>query len=123
MGLKIITDDRYVTVYRQDKTSQNGNPYTQYSLGVSSKNVNDEWVNGFIDCQFKKGVEVPNKAKISIANSFYNVTEYNGKKYYKIFILDFEVVEGGEVPQNNPSGEEWMQVPDGIDDSDGLPFQ
>ena len=123
MGLKIITDDRYVTVYRQDKTSQNGKAYTQYSLGVSSKNANDEWVNGFIDCQFKKGVEVPNKAKISIANSFYNVTEYNGKKYYKIFILDFEVVEGGEVPQNNPSGEEWMQVPDGIDDSDGLPFQ
>lgn len=122
MGLKIITDDRYVTVYRQDKTSQNGKAYTQYSLGVSSKNANGEWVNGFIDCQFKKDVEVPNKAKISIINSFYNVTEYNGKKYYKIFILDFEVMESGEMPApTNVSSDGFMNIPDGLED-EGLPF-
>ena len=39
-----------------------------------------------------------NKAKIEIANSFYTVSEYNGKKYTKLFILDFTVTEDGEGP-------------------------
>lgn len=121
MGLKIITDDRYVTVYRQDKTSQNGKAYTQYSLGIASKNANGEWVNGFIDCQFKKGTDIPNKAKIEITNSFYTVSEYNGKKYNKLFVLDFTITEGGESNQPAPTGnEEWMNIPDGVDE--GLPF-
>lgn len=123
MGLKIITDGKPVTVYRQDKTSQNGVAYTQYSLGVSSKNTNDEWVNGFIDCQFKKGVEVSNKAKIEISNSFYTVNEYNGKKYYKLFILDFNVVEQGEVKQlaPTPNGDMgFMNIDTDLDE--GLPF-
>ncbi len=121
MGLKVITDGKAVTVFRQDKTSQNGVPYTQYSLGISSKNANGEWVNGFIDCQFKKDVQVNNKAKIEIANSFYTVNEYNGKKYYKLFIMDFNVVENGEsqhVPQVDDS---FMSIADDMDES-GLPF-
>ena len=105
MGLKVITDDKPVVVYRQDKTSSNGAAYTQYSIGVSSKNASGEWVNGFIECQFKKGVNIANKSKISISNSFYTVTEYNGKKYYKLFIMDFNVVEDGNgftpAPNNN----------------------
>ena len=123
MGLKIVTDERNVTVYRQDKTSQNGTPYTQYSLGVSSKNANGEWVNGFIDCQFKKNVDVPNKSKISISNAFYTVNEYNGKKYYKIFVMDFEIVEQGEVPKPAPApnDNEWLNIPDNLDDS-SFPF-
>ncbi len=121
MGLKVVTDGRPVTVYRQDKTSQNGTQYTQYSLGFASKNSNNEWTNGFIDCVFRKGTEVNNKAKIEITNSFYTVNEYNGKKYIKVFILDFTVIDEGEVRQPaQVSNDGFMNIPDGIDA--GLPF-
>ena len=79
MGLRITTDGKPVTVYRQDKTANSGTTYQQYSLGVASKDKDGNWVNGFIDCQFKKGVDVANKAKINITNGFYIVSEYNGK--------------------------------------------
>ena len=64
MGLVIKTDGKPVTVVRQDKTSSQGNAYTQYSLMVSSKNTDGAWVSGFIDAQFKKGVDIANKTKI-----------------------------------------------------------
>lgn len=107
-------------VYRQDKTSQAGNPYTQYSLGVSSKDKDGNWVNGFLECQFKKGVEVANKAKIKINNAFYTVSEYNGKKQYKIFVMDFEVVEPGEGQPAPAPDTSFMQIPTDMGD---LPFK
>ena len=119
MGLVIKTDGKPVMVVRQDKTSSNGKAYTQYSLMVSSKNTEGAWISGFIDCQFKKGVEVANKTKININNSFYTVNEYNGKKYIKLFVLDFEVAEPGEAPQTVDS-DGFMNVVEGI--SEELPF-
>ena len=98
MGLKTVTDGKAVTVYRKDRDTQNGGKFTTYCIGIASKDKEGNWVNGFLDCQFKKGVEVNNKAKIEIANSFYTVNEYNGKKYTKLFILDFTVTEDGEAP-------------------------
>lgn len=124
MGLVVKTDNKPVTVYRQDKTSNNGVAYTQYSLGVSSKDKDGNWVNGFIDCQFKKAdvEKITNKCKINISNSFYTVNEYNGKKYLKLFVLDFEVAEDGEKPQDAPapSSDEFLNIPDGL--ADELPF-
>ena len=121
MGLKIITDDKPVTVYRIDKETQSGYKYSTYSLGVSSKNVDGSWLNGFIDCQFKKGVEVPNKSKIIINNSFYTVSEYNGRKFYKVFITDFAMAEENEQakPVSASNIDDWMSIPDGAEE---LPF-
>ena len=116
MGLKIITDGKPVTVVRQDKTSSAGNAYTQYSLMVSSKNTDGAWVSGFIEAQFKKGVDIANKTKINITNAFYTVNEYNGKKYTKIFVLEYDVAEAGEATKTDS----FVDVDlDGIQD---LPF-
>ena len=120
MALKVITDGKPVSVYRQDKVSSSGNAYTQYSIGVSSKNTEGNWVQGFIECAFRKGTDIPNKAKIEITNSFYTVNEYNGKKYLKLFVLDYTVVEGGQ-PAPAPNDNEWLNIPDNLDDS-SLPF-
>ncbi|MBO5921944.1 MAG: hypothetical protein J6Q48_06105 [Bacteroidaceae bacterium] len=117
MGLKVTTDGKPVTVYRKEKDTQNGGKFTTYSIGISSKDKDGNWVNGYLDAQFKKGVEVAHKAKINISNSFYTVNEYNGKKYTKIFVMDFEVVDPGEV-QSNDTG--FMNIPDGLDEE--LPF-
>lgn len=124
MGLKVITDGKAVTVYRKDRTSSAGLTYSTYSLGVSSKNQEGAWVNGFVDCQFKKGVSVPHKAKINITNSFYTVREYNDKKYVSLFVLDYEIVSTeNAVAQNPPAGDqEWMNIPGGFG-GDELPFK
>lgn len=120
MGLKVITDGKPVTVYVKDKQTQNGGTFKSYSVAIASKDRDGNWVNGYLDCQFKKGVEIFNKAKINITNSFYTVSEYQGKKYLKLFVLEFDVVEEGEKPQTVSGGEEWMNVPDLADED--FPF-
>lgn len=121
MGLKIITDGKPVTVYRQDKTSQAGNPYTTYSVGVASKNTDGSWVNGFQTCLFKKGVELNHKAKIEITNSFFTVNEYNGVKQLRLFILDFTVVDAGEQKPVVNANDDFMNINMEVDEE--VPFQ
>lgn len=121
MGLKITTEQSPVMVFVNERQTQNGS-FKMYSIGVSSKDKDGNWVNGFIDCQFKKGVELNNKAKIEISNSFYTVNEYNGKKYTKLFILDFTVVEDGEVSQPAPAPNGDMGFMNIDTDMDSLPF-
>ena len=123
MGIKCVTDSKPVTVVRKDGVSQSGKAYTMYSLMYSFKNANEEWKNVFVDAQFRKGTDLANKSKINITNAFMTGSEYNGNTKPKIFVLDFEVVEGGNQSAPAPSGDMgFMNIPDGIDDSDGLPF-
>lgn len=120
MGLTVTTDNKPVTVVRKDGVSQNGKAYTMYSPMYSFKNANEEWKNVFVDCQFRKGTDLVNKTKINITNAFMTGSEYNGNTKPKIFVLDFEVVEGGQpVPAPNDDG--FMSIPDGLEDG-GLPF-
>lgn len=123
MGLKVITDGRPVTVFANEKETQNGGKFTTYTISIASKDRDGNWVNGYIDCQFKKGVAIESKSKINITNSFYTVSEYNGKKYTKLFILDFEVVESPQqVPPPAPTNNSgWLDIPDNVGDE--LPFQ
>ena len=120
MGLIVTTDGKPVTVYVNEKQAQSGNAFKTYSISVASKDRDGNWVNGYLDCQFKKAdaERISNKCKIEISKSFYTVNEYNGKKYLKLFVLDFNVVEDGQTSQNNGG---WMDVPDfGADE---LPFE
>ena len=120
MGLKIETDGKAVTVIRKDGVSQNGKAYTMYSLMYSFKN-GEEWKNVFVDAQFRKGTDLANKSKINIANAFMTGSEYNGNTKPKIFVLDYEVVEGSQ-PAPAPNGDMgFMQIP--ADCQEELPFQ
>lgn len=122
MSLKCITEKGPVTVYAKERATQNGGKFTTYCVGVASKDKDGNWVNGFIDCNFKKDVVVNNKAKIEIGNSFFTVSEYNGKKYTKLFITDFTIVEQGEAQNVGQSvdADGFVNIPDGIDEE--LPF-
>lgn len=126
MGIKLTSDDRGVKIFRKDGTSSSGNPYTLYSMSVSSKDIKGEWVNGYLDCAFKKGVEVNNKALIKINNAFPTVNEYNGKKTIRYMITDFEVLEQDDAPPEQVSldsvaNDGFMNIPDNVDD-DAMPF-
>ena len=121
MGLKIVTDDKPVTVVRKDGTSQSGKAYTMYSLMYPFKNSNDEWKNVFIDAQFRKGTDLANKSKINVTNSFMTGSEYNGNTKPKIFVLDYTVVDGGNVQATvAPSDDGFMNIPDSLEDE--MPF-
>ena len=120
MGLVIKTDSKTVTVVRKDGVSQSGKAYTMYSLMYSFKNANEEWKNVFVDAQFRKGTDLANKSKINITNAFMTGSEYNGNTKPKIFVLDYEVVEGNQ-PAPAPNDNEWLNIPDNLDDS-SLPF-
>lgn len=124
MGLKIITEQTTVTVYVNERQTQNGS-FKTYSIGVSSKDKDGNWVNGFLPCNFRKGTDIANKSKITISNSFPTVRKYTDKTGTErteigIFVLDYEVVEGGNHPAPAPNGDGFMNIPDGIDAE--LPF-
>ncbi len=121
MGLKIESDGKPVTVIRKDGTSQSGKAYTMYSLMYSFKNASEEWKNVFVDAQFRKGTDLANKSKINITNAFMTGSEYNGNTKPKIFVLDYEVVEGGNQPAPASNDAKWMNIPDNLEDN-GLPF-
>lgn len=112
-------EDRPVTIYRFDNTSKNGNPYTTYSMGASSKDKDGNWVNGYVPVQFRFGTDIPNKAKIRINDFSFNATEYNGKVTVKPMIWEYEIVEEGEKPKTDNDG--FMDIPDNIDAE--LPFR
>ena len=124
MGLKIITEQTPVTVFANEKQTQNGT-FKTYSIGVSSKDKDGNWVNGFLPCNFRTGTEIANKSKINITNSFPTIRKYTDKTGTErteigIFVLDYEVVEGSQ-PSPAPNDNEWMNIPDDLDDS-SLPF-
>lgn len=118
MGLIISTDEKGVKVIRKDGTSKAGNPYTMYSLMIPVKN-GDEWTNVFIDAGFRKGVDLANKSKIIIKEAFMTGNSFNGKTSPKIFVLDYEVLEGGESAPK-PSADDFLMIPDGADEF--MPF-
>lgn len=101
-----ITADK-VKVFRYD----NGN-FPKYSIGISSKDKDGNWVSAYMDIKFKKGVEIADRTDIKIKNSFFVVEEYKGTKYIKIMVTDFEIV--GE--QNTG----FMDIPDTLEAE--LPF-
>ena len=113
MGLTFKSDDKGVMVFANEKEGANGK-YTLYSIGVSSKDANKDWVNGFLNVRFKKGVSVPNKTKIKINNAFPVVSKSNDKTYVSFMITDFEILE------SNESKEEWVDMSNIKDDE--LPF-
>ena len=117
MGLTVNTDDKGVKVFANEKEGANGK-FTTYSIGVNSKNQSGEWVNGYINCRFKKGVSVANKSVIKINSAFFVATKSNGKSYTHLMITDFDVLVAGETADE--SADEFMKIPDSVDDE--VPF-
>lgn len=115
MGLTVKSDEKGVMVFANEKEKQDGTKYTLYSIGVSSKDANKNWVNGFLNVRFKKGVEVANKTKIKINNAFPVVTKSGDKTYVSFMITDFDNLSEG-----TNSDEGWVDMSN-IKEED-LPF-
>lgn len=82
-----IADNKIFMIFRKD---YNGKPL--YSIGISKKNQNGGYDKGYIQCQFKKDVNLENQTKIYIKKAW--ISFYLKEKETKpfIFISEFETI-------------------------------
>lgn len=90
-----ITSNKEEKIFRKD---YNGKP--SYSLGLSKKDKDGKFVNGYIKVNFKKGVELNNKSKIKIKNAWIDFYKDNEKTIPTIFINEFDITQEGEKETN-----------------------
>lgn len=100
-----------------------------YSLGLSKKNQDGSYTNGYITCRFKKDVELENQTKIYIKKAWLDFYLKDKVTVPYIFISEFETLKDAmqqgkeevmeEIPQNYKTQYDEKEII--IDDSD-LPF-
>lgn len=73
------------------KNEYNDKPY--YTIGLSKKDKDGKYINGYMNVSFKKGVELANKTKIKIKSAWLDFYKKDVKTIPSIFINDFEIVE------------------------------
>ena len=99
-----------------------------YSLGLSKKDKEGKYVNGYMPVQFKKGVEIENQTKIKIKEAWIGFNVHEKKTFPYIFINDFDVIQAGqERKETNPYEEFAIKTESDIGEqieitSDDLPF-
>ena len=111
-----ISDSKPFMIFRRE---YNGRVF--YSVGLSKKDRNGNYQNGYMTCQFPNNVSLEDKTKIYIKSAW--VTFYLKDKETKpyIFINDFEkVTETIEKAKEKDPFEEYGEEIIGADDY--LPF-
>ena len=83
-----ITNTYPVTIFRND--TQYG---TFYKVGLSKKDVNGNYINGYKDVRFKKEVELADKTKIYIKKAWLDFYVKEKRTIDYIFISEFETLD------------------------------
>lgn len=83
-----------------------------YSVGLSRKDRNNQYIYGYFPCQFKKGVELEkNSTRIKVKNAFISFYLKDEKTMPYLMIVDFEEapkrenyakLKGEEIEENMP---------------------
>lgn len=89
------------------------NDKRHYKVGLSKKDMNGNYINGYKDVRFKKDVFIHNKTKIKIKSAWLDFYIKDNKTIDYIFINDIEIVE----ENRNDAPEEFYEVSD-----EELPF-
>lgn len=62
-----------------------------YKVGLSKKDRNGNYINGYLNVRFKKGVNLENKTKICIKNGFIDFyLDKDNKTVPYLMVLEFE---------------------------------
>lgn len=72
-----------------------------YSIGLSKKNKNGGYDNGYISARFRKGVELEDKTRIKVKESWLSFNKNENKTFPFIFINDFEKLAEAK-PKEDP---------------------
>ena len=90
MGIRITGNN--VMVFKNEKGA--------YSTSISNKQLDGTYINSYITLQFKKGVELENKTRITIKDAFLTFFKLDdGRTIYKIVVLDFEQEGDAKEPE------------------------
>ena len=111
--MKIISD-RHEVVFRND---YQGKAY--YKIKLVKKDEQGNWLNGYINCRFKKDVVLQDKTHIEIKDAWLDFYVKDKITYPYIFINDFENVSIEKKEEKDPFEEFGNQI--AIEDED-LPF-
>lgn len=109
-----ISNEYAVTIFRND--SQYG---ATYKVGLSKKDVNGNYINGYKNCRFKKDVQLENKTKIYIKKAWLDFYVKDKKTIDYIFISEFEIAPTKNELAAESVEDPFMEIE--IDDND-LPF-
>ena len=99
-----IKENEEVMIFKNEKG--------YYTIGMSRKDRNKQYFNGYFPCQFKKNEIVENKTKIRIKNAFISFYLKDEKTMPYIMIVDYEKVENSK---------DYLQVKNQMEE-DNLPF-
>lgn len=66
---------------------------TFYRMGLNKKGKDGKYINGYIDCRFKKDVSVDDKKKIYIKDAWLDFYIKDKATIPYVFINEFEYVE------------------------------
>ena len=98
-----------------------------YSIGLSKKNKNGGYDNGYISARFKKDIVLNNKTRIKVKEAWLSFNTNENKTFPFVFINDFEIL--GEAKPKEESnlfedfGNNIKSEGNGIEISDSdLPF-
>ena len=65
---------------------------TYYKLGISKKDQNGNYINGYLDCRFRKDVEVDTSKKIYIQDAWLDFYVKDKVTHNFLFVNKFEYV-------------------------------
>lgn len=121
-----ISEDRIRTIFKNERDGK-----TYYSLGLSKKDKEGNYINGYISCRFPKSATIENKTKIKIYEGWVDFYIKDKITHPYIFINKYEIIEGkeeqpeqtiqAEIPMNYKTEYKTKDDSVVIDDSD-LPF-
>lgn len=110
-----IVSDRHEVVY---KNEYNGKTY--YRLKLARKDEQGNWVNGYINCRFKKDVVLDDKTHIEIKDAWLDFYLKDKITYPFIFINDFVKTDAEKQEQKI---DPFLEMANEIElDDDCLPF-
>ena len=89
-----IINKNKVMVFRYD-----GQYGSSYSIGLSKKDQNGKYINGYMPVRFRKGAELENKTEIEITKAWLDFNVKDKKTYPFIFISEFKTLN--EEKQDN----------------------
>ena len=86
-----IISDKEEMIFRNERNGK-----AIFSIGLSKKNKDGEYVNGYMEVHFRNGVDLQNQTKIKIKEAWLGFNQKEKKTYPYIFINDFDIIEENE---------------------------
>lgn len=72
-----------------------------YSIGLSKKNKDGGYDNGYISARFKKDIVLTNKTRIKVKEAWLSFNTNESKTFPFVFINDFEIISEAKPKEDN----------------------